>query len=232
MHNANDLYFIPILLRAFEKPDIAAGLKEALLDIRRLGASPEFAAGYRQFEEMVTSGLDTIEPESSYEVMHTILFALATDTFDGPEDVTAQLREQITRNPALSTMYNRICDEIAEAAGESPLAFELVRDHVLIRSVTLTDTSRDTRIAGIIPGQHELRLANGRVLWEGTVTPHDVLWNVAFPGENFAMAAETGDEDQKITRVETLLDGELTLSFHPGLESGVLVISLKEPPRL
>jgi len=56
-----DLYFIPILQRAFEAPDPSRALSGALDEIRVLGRQPELRRGYEQFLAFMTEAAQAVE---------------------------------------------------------------------------------------------------------------------------------------------------------------------------
>ena len=45
----NDLYFLPIIAQALQKPDPRAALRQALEKIRTMGEDPRYRLGYQQF---------------------------------------------------------------------------------------------------------------------------------------------------------------------------------------
>jgi len=228
MDSPKELYFIPILMRAFDSADIRSGLRDAFREIEQLGSLPEYADEYKQFEAFISAGVQSISPETRDEALTHILFALATNTFEGHDAVKSMLIDKIQDNADLKSRYEQICHDIGAQTVEPPISIELERDNELIQSIVFSDDSGEQRISGIVPGQYRLRLANGRLLWEGTISSQDVIWDEAFPRENYNMAADTGDLEQRSTWTEELLDGEVRVSFYPGLESGILVITLKQ----
>lgn len=136
--------------------------------------------------------------------------------------------EKITANPELKTRYEKIVQNINISEEKPPIALELERDNEIIHAMEFTDDERKHRISGIVPGLYRVSLLNGRVLWESTITSQDALWEEAFPGKNYTMAADTGDVEQNASRSEELLNGEVHLTLLPGLESGILVITVKQ----
>lgn len=80
-------------------------------------------------------------------------------------------------------------------------------------------------VPGIVPDQYSLSLSTGRLIWEGTILPEQVLWAEACPGRDLKIAAQTGDLEQEATHVESLLNGELELRLYPGLEAGTMRIA-------
>jgi len=50
---SDDLYFFPILARAFEEPDALSALEEAFRRIREMGDLPQYRRGFLQFERFM-----------------------------------------------------------------------------------------------------------------------------------------------------------------------------------
>ena len=223
----NELYFIPILIRAFESTDVRSSMETAFREIEELGTRPEYADGYRQFETFIKAGIHSTSSEIRDEALTSILFNLAADIFEGPDEVKSLLIEKINTNPYLKSRYEQIVKDISISEEKPPITFELERDDIIVKTIEFAEDEREHRISHIVPGLYRLYLANGRLLWEENITSHDILWEKAFPGKNFTMAADTGDVEQNASLREELLDGELRLTLLPGLGSGILVITVK-----
>ncbi|MBN1551691.1 hypothetical protein JW979_09485 [bacterium] len=228
MDSTKELYFIPILMHAFDAPDIRSSLREAFQEIEQLGPLPEYADGYSQFKALISACFQSIPPETKDDALTNILYALATNTFEGHDAVKSLLVDKIHNNPDLKLRYDRICHDISISEEQLPITFELERDKELVQSVVFSHDLVEQRISGILPGRYRLSLANGRLLWEGTLTSRDVIWEEAFPGKNYRMAADTGDIEPITTFAQELLDGEICITLHPGLESGILTITIKQ----
>jgi len=113
-----------------------------------------------------------------------------------------------------------------EAPFERPTEVEILGEQGdrLVSACRLVRGCRGAYLEGIRPGPCCLKLDTGRVLWEGEVHEHDVLWAKAFPGQPLQMAADTSGPIYQTTRELRLLDGSLIVKFHPGLEGGQLEI--------
>ena len=83
-------------------------------------------------------------------------------------------------------------------------------------------------MSGLVPGAYTLRMAIGRILWEGSLGRQDLEWAAAHPGRPLDLAADTGDELVEPTREYSLLRGELVMKVFPGLETGTMTISVVE----
>jgi len=227
MEKDNNLYFIPILAKAFEIPDRAAAFKNALSEIIRLGKSAEYKKGFEQFEQFIASGIQSLSEDSDdYTrlrdmVLQSLLTMLATDTFDGPEEVRESLIKRIQSNPDLASRYQELLEELSPA-NEPALEVELYKNDELLSTQPLPSAQQGVYFDQIEPGNYSIRLSNGRVLWEGNVEAKDVIWKLAYPEKAYPMAAKTERDETNKTKSIKLLDGEIALSFYAGLESGGL----------
>ena len=105
--------------------------------------------------------------------------------------------------------------------------FYLERDGQLIYKFRFEDSSAKTSFDDMIPGNYQLLLNTGWVLWNGALSAADLVWHEAYPERPLEMAADTGEDHVTPTRVIELLDGELVIRVFPGIESGRLEIELR-----
>jgi hypothetical protein len=82
-------------------------------------------------------------------------------------------------------------------------------------------------VAGIAPGDYQIKTDTGWLLWEGHLSPGDLLWSIAFPGQPLRMAADTEQAERRHTRQVELLDGSVILRTYAGVESGSLQIEIR-----
>jgi len=79
----NDLYFLPMLLRVFERNPSEASLRDVLERITALGARVEYADGYRQFQRFMSEIRQFAElEERKTALMDCLVLALATGALD------------------------------------------------------------------------------------------------------------------------------------------------------
>lgn len=114
---------------------------------------------------------------------------------------------------------------------DRPSGFVLIleRNGVVVATCPFDRGSGIRTISDILPGQWRLDTDTGHVLWEGSLTPHDVLWADALPGQDLRMAADTDESARRPTREIDLIGGALVLRAYPGVEAGSLEITLKTP---
>ncbi len=226
MDESKRLYFIPMIARALEKENPEHALREAFVEIMELSNRPEFKEGFLQFQQFVKAAASAAAETNSLmlrDAIDRLIVDLATDTFDGDEEEKASLVNSLERLPELFAEYKRLREE-SENVGEPvvPMRIEVRREGKLVGS---SDIAREqSSIRPIIPGWYTVQMSNGRVLWEGELTPEDVLWAFAHPAEDLPLAAETEKVQAEPTRTISLLDGELIMRIFAGLEAGVVRI--------
>ena len=108
-----------------------------------------------------------------------------------------------------------------------PLEIEIFNDGIKIYSELIDEDISELTIKGITPGDYSLSLSNGRLLWNGNIARNEVVWEDAFPEENYPMAADTGEGDISPTKAEEIIHGELKMLIYAGLESGRMLLKFK-----
>jgi len=218
-----DLYFVPIICEALQEQDAPAALGRAFKKIEDLGRDPAYQHGHRQFiqfMETVRSQAQGQEAEAP-EFAQELLTALASITSD--EDLRKHLTMLAERYPTerqqLSALLVRI-DEAYKRTGLPSVLLDL-QDEVAA-AFRFDEATRVASARNVRPGQYELKLDTGRVLWAGALTERDLLWSAAFPGQPFELAADSGQVPSQPTRQIELLDGALVMRIYAGLEGGVV----------
>jgi len=135
----------------------------------------------------------------------------------------------ITSQPDLKKDYERLCKETSKAITQQiGLKIIIDRNGKTIISIPVKVGPFSQIIKNIMPGQYEVRLNTGRMLWQGELTDRDLLWTTAFPEKDVALAADTGELAEHPTREISLLDGELMIRVIPELESGSIELERKD----
>ncbi len=225
------LYFIRMLMNAWESNDRSAALVDALLEIRRLGQQTSYKQPYANYLRLLESVEEQMlaDPASAkshfQDLMQELLTAIVTNTWEGkPEDREALL-QLCEEQPFWKDELNRLRPELEPfLAPTLPLELRLERTGGVQTLVQVPEGARDVSVPNIAPGQYVLSLSTGRVIWTGAILPADVLWAEAYPGRDVVLAAQTGELGEEATRTERLLDGELELHLYAGLESGTMRI--------
>ena len=229
MTDRKGLYFIPLLLRALKSDHPKQAMKEAFDEIWALGSKPGYENGYRQFQAFVKTAFEPSEPDAPLvlhrirEAIYQLMYALATDKFEGSEEQKELLISEFIKDPEWGPEYIKTKEEFKDLTDlESQLSFEILKDDQSFGSYPIGDAPLN--IKGLSPGVYTIRFSNGRVLWEGRITRKDVLWTYAFPDKELPMAAQTEPLEKRPTRTISLLDGEFVVRIFPGLESAMISI--------
>lgn len=70
---------------------------------------------------------------------------------------------------------------------------------------------------GVVPGDYQLNISTGRVLWEGFLSADELIQEADEP---LSLAADTGESDQRPTKTISLIPSECDLQVFAGLENG------------
>jgi len=231
MKDNKSLYFIPLIAKAYEEPDKYSAFQSAIKEIVRLGKLPEYKNGYHQFKQFIGSGLESLlkdhhKNEIIDETIHNLFTNLALDFIESSQKTKDKILDQIKSHPELYKKYEKILIDInANFKGQPPFVIELFKDEILISSKQISDNLKTVIFSNIDPGQYTLKLSNGRFLWNGEISEKDIIWEYAFPGIKYNMAADTGQSDSNSTRKEKIFNGEISLEVFAGLESGRIEIT-------
>ena len=225
MDQNKNLYFIPILAKAFESPNPVDSIYDAINEITTLGKLEEYKEGYEYFRKFIEEGMITqILDKDNYEMLlDKIIAKILSDDIAVSEEKKKEFLVKIKNNPILFKRYEKIFEEYFK---QIPLEIEIYKEGSKISSQFLKKDSKAVIFRNIDPGYYIIALSNGRHLWEGDITQKDVLWDEAFPDKHYPMAADTGDVKTQATRTEEIITGEITLSLYAGLESGKIVVTV------
>ena len=230
------LYFLHALLRSFDSPEHAEVLYQAFGVIQRLGRRPGYEQGLAQFNAFmkeVARQVSLDEPGFLDEiavVLDMAVVGLATDAFEGDDVAKELLFNLIAARPAWREKYERIRADLERAdEGQAPVELAVFRDEVRIQSLSFNRAGVTRTVANVIPGRYALKMPTGRVIWEEYLGNEDLEWTTAFPGRALDLAAaETEIPEGAPTREFRLLDGEITLRVFPGLDAGVMKVTINE----
>ena len=231
----DDLYFLPLLAEALEQKNSKAALREAFIKIQEMGEKSPYKQGFLQFKRFIASVRDFSEKPFSLpedippELIRDLLLPLATGLFEGDQKEDQALRDLINSRPAWKEEFENLQAEASksEATHES-LKIILMRDDEIICSVSIESPRTTKMIKNVKPGHYELKLDTGRVIWEGRLSEEDLLWTYAFPHEDLALAADTGDAVLRMSREIKLLNGEVILRVYPEIESGRIEMEVRD----
>lgn len=229
-----DLYFVPMIARAFQHADHADALGRAFAEIEELGRLPAYSRGFENFHRFMPEVRRHSASDELYQVdvesIRALLVELATDTFDGDEDEREAVLELIRSEPRLQAEYERLSAMVgAHGRKVKTTTINVLKDAELLTRIEFHRERPLASVGRVLPGDYSLALETGRVIWEGRLVARDLLWSAAFPGRALDLAADTGGRPTTTTREEQLLGGELTLRVYPGMEFGRIEVELRLP---
>lgn len=239
MSGDKKLYFIPIIAKALVSNEPRRAMEEAFEEIKEIGTGEDYKEGFQQFMEFIKTAIGPADETTPWQnlqlleaAIHRLLYDLATGTFEGGEEQKEALIASLKDIPEWNARYVRLKRATQNLIPSNlPLKIEVLRKNLVIGAVPVS--SRPAILGEIAPGSYTLRFSNGRILWEGDLGKEDLIWAFAFPGKDFAMAAETEAPQRKPTRKITLAGGEITLFVFAGLETGHIMLEtdkgIREP---
>jgi hypothetical protein len=220
----NLLFFISIVVRALQSPDVERALRDAFREIKKKGSEERYAEGFRNFELFMQ------EVYNRYQVTATddareLIARLGTGMFEGTLQEKELLLNIINSHPEWKAEYEAFCRmEAHEDLTQDFPVIAVLSEEGLVREITFTKVSGCESIDNIIPGNYKLKLVNtGWIIWEGKLTAEELIWS---EGENLQMAAKTKDIQIPPTSKIVLLDGVLILRTYAGTEGGRIDIEL------
>lgn len=229
----NHLYFIMLLSRALQEPDVVAALHRALSQITDLGRQPEYGEGWAQWQAFMAQVREHWDAEA--EVLRQVAVSLIEDMILAESLMVAIPRppqqEEANRQRLSAPKWSLLVKQSREAfqpflpRHRYPSILVTCRGRTLA-SIPTSPSPASHRVEEVLPGQYQIALDSGRVLWEGELTRADLLWEAAFPELGLAMAADTEEDALPTTRDIVLLDGAVVLRTSPGMEHGHLLIEI------
>jgi len=134
--------------------------------------------------------------------------------------------EQLGRRTTFQLAFAQARHLMTEVRAQLAIEFVIEREGTELGAITGSGPGRVAAVSGVTPGPHLIKLSTGRVVWDGILTEADLIWAAAFPGQDLALAADTGGGARR-TRQEPLLDGRALLYVCPGIESGQIGVELR-----
>jgi len=230
-----DLYFIRLIADAFQQPDPKMAIKAAFEKIPELGQLPEYEQGFWQFKRFIAVMSESLQTPSQArkalvnQILNDLGFQLATGLFTGDQKEAQALLDLITSQPDVKKDFEKFCKEASKAITQQiGLKIIIEKNGETIISIPVKAAPLCRIIKNIKPGQYEIRFNTGRMLWQGELTDRDLLWTAAFPEKDMALAADTGEPAEHLTREISLLDGELVIRVIPELESGSIELEKRD----
>lgn len=224
MKKNKNLYFIPIIAKAFDSPHPDKSFRDSIDEITKLGKLDEYKDGYELFkrfmEEVIHS--QAINKENKQKVFDKIITRIFSEDTELSEE-KLKILGMIKNNTMLNERYEKLYEDYFK---QIPPEIELYKEGSKVSSKPIEKYSTEIIFKEIEPGHYSINLSNGRMLWESEITKREIIWDDAFPGVSYPMAADSGEEKIQPTISKELVVGEIALSIFPGLETGMLVLKL------
>lgn len=135
--------------------------------------------------------------------------------------------EQIDAKGSLP-QFKRGLDQFRQFVNESKsrITISVITNGIRLDPIPVPDSGNPIRLGPILPGTCVIELSSGWLLWEGTLSAKELLWDLAFPRKDLPVAADSGDNDEIASRILAMPDESFSAIVLPGLESGWLQITV------
>ncbi len=215
---AHEMYFIPILLDAFDAPDVRQALDLAFDEIQRLGCQPGYESGFNHFQEFLELVAQVQGVEAPEDLEAAALEALVAELEQPAQRGT--LAELLEAYPEMRRRYERLADALDQDSESQSLELVVQHGEDVLGSFDVLRGGVLGRFGGVHPGYYRISLSSGRVLWDGEIAESDVI----IAGRPLELAADTGEPAAEASRDISLMNGEIMMCVYPGIESGTVVI--------
>jgi hypothetical protein len=232
---SNDLYFIPMIIDAFRRPDPRAALAKALARIRELGQDPAYSVGYEQFQvfmnfvaERAGTPAATTSPSIAETVAQCMAIELANGELNDQKEIEKAAEGFVRSFPSSRLFYRQLRGEMEDAALSDETEIRIEKDGNLMAKTKISGKRTKASVTRLSTGVYTLKLGTGRVIWEGLLEEKHLAWPHARPGEPLELAAATEEDAGRPTLESSLLGGQLTIRVFAGIGFGRMEIVGRE----
>lgn len=229
-----DLYFLRLICDAILQPNPNTAIVGAFQKIIELGQQPEYMLGFQQFKRFMAVIKDSIEGESKKTasktglVLNDLILQISNGLIEGDHNKIADFIKLIRFHPDWQENFDQMQQKYSIAdARIIQLQIIIEKNEEIICSIPVEDDALFKKINNLTPGLYFVKLNTGRILWQGELTDQDLVWTTAFPETDLAMAADTGDHADHVTREISLLAGNLVIRVIPALEGGCIELEFR-----
>jgi len=217
---SENLYFITIIARALQEPDIEEALRKAFGKIKQMGAEERYAEGFTNFELFMEAAYNRNQVTTTDHARELII-QLGTGMFEGIAQEKETLLDIIASHPEWKAEYEAFCQMEADNDLTQNLpVIEVSSDKGFVTRKTFEKVPGRESFDRILPGNYRIKLVNtGWIIWEGRLTANELIEH---EDKNLRMAAESEDDHDK----KILLDGDMIVRTYAGPESGRIEIEL------
>jgi len=221
---SENLYFITIIAKALQEPDIEEALRKAFCKIKQMGAEERYAEGFKNFELFMQAAYNRHQITTADHARELIVH-LGMGMFEWTAQEKETLLDIIASHPEWKAEYEAFCQMEADNDLTQNLPVIAVSsDKGFAIRKTFEKVPGHESFDGILPGNYKIKLVNtGWIIWEGELTAKDLMWSEAHKGKDLPLAAGEGRPTDEI---DLLNNGEVILRTYAGIESGRIEIEL------
>ena len=219
---SENLYFIPIIARALQEPDVEEALWKAFREIKRMRAEEQYAEGFKNFNLFMK------EVYNRYQItvtdnIYELIARLSTGMFEGPTQEKESLLTIIRSRPEWETKYEAFCKmEVVENRKLEFPIIEVSNEKGRVVRKTFKKVPRRESFKEILPDRYKIKLVNtGWIIWEGKLTANQLIKTTLY-----AAADTKSTQRNRPKRIDLLDNGEVILRTYAGNESGRIEIEL------
>ena len=221
----NLLFFISIIARALQSPDVERALRDAFREIKKKGREKRYAQGYLNFElfmQEVYNRHRITAADNVSELIAMLGTGMSEDTLQEKE----LLLNIINSHPQWKAEYEAFCRMGAdEDLTQDFPVIAVLSQKGFVKEITFTKVSGCESVGNIVPGNYKLKLVNtGWTIWAGQFTAKELISSEAHKGKILPLAAGAIPPTGEIV----LLDGDMILRTYAGIESGRIEIELRK----
>ena len=219
----NLLYFISIIARALQSPDVERALRDAFCEIKKKDSEERYAEDFRNFELFMQEVYNRYQITATDHIRELIA-RLGTGMFEGHLQEKESLLNIINSHPQWKAEYEAFCRmEAHEDPTQDFPVIAVLNEKGLVKEITFTKVSGCESIDNIVQGNYKLKLVNtGWIIWEGHLTAEKLISSGVHKNKNLSLAAGAPKPTGEIKP----LDGCLKLRTYAGTESGRIEIEL------
>jgi hypothetical protein len=215
----NLLYFIPIIARALQEPDIGKALRKAFDKIKQMATEKRYAEGFKNFELFMQEAYNRHQVTATDHVRELIA-QLGTGMFEGAAQEKEALLDIINSHPEWKAEFEAFCQMEADNDLTQKLpVIEVSSDKGFVIRKTFEKVPGHKFFDGLLPGRYKIKLVNtGWTIWEGRLTANKLI------DENLSVAAAT--TKGTFTYEKILADRDMVFRTYAGVKNGCIEIEL------
>ena len=227
---SKNLYFLKLIQSAYESNNKQSSFEKVFDEIKSKITDPEYEIAYINFQHFIQTvesklmNKNDLKESIKYSYFYDLMIDILSDNFIGTEKEKQEILDFCYKDPE----FKKIHSDISNFKTVGLLSIEVLKNDKLLGSQQCSINSKPLIVFNVTPGEYTIQLSNGRLLWNKKLVAKDIMWKQAFPDKEFLAAAMTEPTKSLISITELLLNGEVSLDIFPGIESGIIKLTLKK----